>query len=110
MSVVHSNTLARRYLPTEFIARAEVRRQGAPGWAARLLWRSALRNILDGHLRRKSLYFDDACHIQPEAEDQRAGNEHEIESRRAPQLARDSSGGTESLTGLKVCNVIRCSS
>lgn len=55
-----------------------------------LLWRSAFRNFLPGYLCRKPLRFGDTCAIQAEAEDLLADNEHEVESRRVLQLARDS--------------------
>jgi len=54
------------------------------------LWRSELRSILAGYMRRKTLTFEDATKLQAEAESLMAGSEHELDSRRVLELVRDS--------------------
>jgi len=88
--VVDTNVIAYLYLNTEFTARAESQLQRDAEWAAPLLWRSELRNILAGCMRRKTLGFEDARRIQAEAESQMAGNEHDVDSQRVLELVRDS--------------------
>ena len=90
MIVVDSNVVAYLYLPGEHTAKAEALLEREPDWAAPILWRSELRNILAGYLRRKTLTFDQVCGIQSEAEDLLAGSEFEVESQAVLELVRDS--------------------
>lgn len=90
MIVVDTNVLAYLYLPTAHTRHAELLLQRDADWAAPLLWRSEFRNVLAGYMRRGSLAFDHACRVQAEAESLLAGNEHEVDSRRVLELARDS--------------------
>lgn len=59
-------------------------------WAAPVLWRSELRNILAGYIRRKTLTFEQACGLQRAAEDLLAGSEFEVDSLTVLELVRDS--------------------
>lgn len=68
MIVVDTNIIAYLYLPSPFTAPAEALLQREPQWTAPLLWRSELRNILAGCLRRGQLHIDQAILIQREAE------------------------------------------
>lgn len=90
MIVVDSNVVAYLYLPGEYTARAEATFERDPQWAAPLLWRSELRNILAGYLRRKRLTFEQACNVQSEAESFLSGAEFEVDSGAVLELVRDS--------------------
>jgi predicted nucleic acid-binding protein len=90
MIVVDTNVVAYLYLPTDCTAFAEALLQREPEWVAPVLWRSELRNILTGYLRRKKLTFDEALNLQAEAESLFQGYEYESDSRRVFELARDS--------------------
>lgn len=90
MIVVDTNVIAYLYLPTEHTARAEMLLQQDADWMAPVLWRSELRNILAGYMRRKTLSCGVACALQSEAEGLLAGNEFEVDSRRVLKLVRES--------------------
>ena len=90
MIVVDSNVLAYFYLPGDFTAAAEILLQREPEWAAPLLWRSELRNILAGYIRRRTLSFAQAAAIQREAESLMANAEFAIDSLSVLELVRDS--------------------
>lgn len=90
MIVVDSNVVAYLYLPGEHTARAEALLEQDDDWAAPALWRSELRNILAGYMRRKTLTLAQACGIQREAEDLLAGGEFDVDSAAVLELARDS--------------------
>ena len=78
MIVIDSNVLAYLYLPGEHTAAAEALLQSDPDWAAPLLWRSELRNVLAGSLRRGALSFEQAYAVQREAESLLAGSEYPL--------------------------------
>ena len=90
MIVVDSNVLAYLYLPGEYTADAEALLERDAEWAAPVLWRSELRNILAGCMRRKSLTFDQACSLQSEAERLLMGLEFEVDSSAVLELVRGS--------------------
>lgn len=90
MIVVDTNVLAYLYLPTDFTQHAEALLEQDSDWAAPVLWRSEMRNILAGYMRRKLLTFEGARSIQAEAESLLAGSEHEVASQRVLELVRDS--------------------
>lgn len=90
MIVVDSNVLAYLYLPGEYTADAEALLERDAEWAAPVLWRSELRNILAGCMRRKSLTFEQACSLQSEAERLLSGLEFEVDSRAVLDLVRGS--------------------
>lgn len=90
MIVVDTNVLAYLYLPGDYTQDAEALLERDPDWAAPVLWRSELRNVLAGYIRRKTLTLDQACTIQREAEELLVGNEHEVESRAVLELAHRS--------------------
>ncbi len=90
MIVVDTNVLAYLYLPGEFTEAAERLLERDTDWHAPVLWRSELRNILAGYLRRGSLTFEHACSIQLEAESLLHGGEHEAESRKVMELVKAS--------------------
>lgn len=80
MIVVDSNIIAYLYLPGVFSTAAEKLLNDEPEWAAPVLWRSELRNILTGYFRRGDLTLAQAMAIQAEAEALMAGNEFDVES------------------------------
>ncbi|MDQ6629621.1 MAG: type II toxin-antitoxin system VapC family toxin [Pseudomonadota bacterium] len=90
MIVVDSNVIAYLYLPGEFTVSAEKLLQREPEWAAPLLWRSELRNILALSMRKRLLTFERAFQIQREAEALLADNEYDVDSFEVLELARDS--------------------
>ena len=90
MIVVDSNIVAYLYLPGEFSAAAEALHAQDPDWASPVLWRSELRNILAGYLRRNTLTLEQCTTIQAEAESLLAGGEHEPDSSSVLELVRDS--------------------
>ena len=90
MIVVDTNVIAYLLLPCEHSPRADALFERDPDWTAPILWRSELRNLLAGYLRRKTLTFDETLKVQAEAEALLAGNEHEVDSRSVLELVRDS--------------------
>ena len=90
MIVVDTNVVAYLFLRGEFAPQAEAWLRHDREWAAPLLWRSELRNLLAGYLRRKQLTFEAVREIQREAEALMLGNEHDVDSQRVLELVRDS--------------------
>jgi predicted nucleic acid-binding protein len=78
--VVDANILAYYYLPGPFTTAARELLRAEPDWAAPLLWRSELRSVLTGYLRRGELSVEEARGIQSEAEDLMRDNEYEMDS------------------------------
>lgn len=90
MIVVDTNVIAYLLLPCDLSSRADALYAKDPDWAVPILWRSELRNVLAGYLRRKTLTFDEVMKAQSEAEALVAGSEHEVGSQRVLELVRDS--------------------
>lgn len=90
MIVVDTNILAYLYLPTEQTSKVEQLLERQPTWAAPVLWRSELRNVLALYLRKQLLTFEQAHAIQSEAESLMAGQEFEIPSREVLRLVNTS--------------------
>jgi predicted nucleic acid-binding protein len=90
MIVVDSNVIAYLFLSGEHTAAAERLLAEEPDWAAPVLWRSEFRNILAGHMRLRSLPYDQGCQMQYAAETLLAGAEFELESASVLTLVRDS--------------------
>jgi predicted nucleic acid-binding protein len=88
--VVDTNVIAYLYLPTEHTTLAEALLVSDPEWAAPLLWRSELRNVLALYLQRGLLGFEDAFAIQTEAESLLAGREFDVGSLEVLRLAASS--------------------
>lgn len=91
MIVVDTNVIAYLYLPCEHTLAAEALLERDPDWAAPMLWRSELRNVLLGYVRRELLTLPQATAIQAEAEDLMRGAEYEVDSRAVLELARRTS-------------------
>lgn len=90
MIVVDSNILAYLYIEGAHTGAAEALLGRDEDWAAPVLWRSELRNILTGYLRRGHLTFEEASSIQSEAEDLLSGAEYEVDSRSVLDLVQRS--------------------
>lgn len=90
MIVVDSNILAYLYLPTEFTAQAEQLLAQDSQWAAPVLWRSELRNVLALYIRKSLLTLEQAYGIQTEAEALLAGAEYEVPSLEVLKLVESS--------------------
>jgi predicted nucleic acid-binding protein len=87
---VDTNIIAYLFLRGEFAELAEQWLREDRHWVAPPLWRSELRNLLAGYLRRKQLTFESMREIQREAEALLMGNEPEVDSQRVLELVRDS--------------------
>jgi predicted nucleic acid-binding protein len=92
--VVDTIVPAYLYLPGECTAQAEALLQRDPDWAAPVLWRSEIRNILAGCMRRLALSFEQARAVQAEAQSPLAGAVREVDSQHVLQLVRDSDCST----------------
>ena len=90
MIVIDTNVVAYLFLEGEFTAPAEALFQRDAEWVAPVLWRSELRSILAGYLRRRALTFDQVRSIQAEAESLLAGGEFDVDSASVLELVRDS--------------------
>jgi predicted nucleic acid-binding protein len=88
--VVDTNVVAYLFLEGEFTVPAEALLQRDAEWVAPVLWRSELRSILAGYLRRRALTFDQVRSIQAEAESLLAGGEFDVDSASVLELVRDS--------------------
>jgi predicted nucleic acid-binding protein len=88
--VVDTNVIAHLYLACEHTQAAEALLESDPEWAAPVLWRSELRNVLAGYMRRGMLTFEQAAAIQAEAEDLLRGAEYDLDSLSVLTLAADS--------------------
>lgn len=87
MIVVDTNTVAYLFLPGDHTgpARAALRRD--PAWAAPLLWRSEMRNVLALQLRQGHMSLAAAREVMTLAEALFAGREYAVESARVHELA-----------------------
>jgi len=88
--VVDSNIIAYLYLPSEFSAQVEQLLAKEQHWAAPMLWRSELRNVLALYLRKNLLSFDQAYAIQTKAEILLADSEYEVPSLDVMRLVESS--------------------
>jgi predicted nucleic acid-binding protein len=88
--VVDTNTVAYLYLPTDQTSVVEKLLEFDSDWAAPMLWRSELRNILALYLRKNILQIDDAIDIQHQAETLLGHNEYEVNSNSVLTLAKAS--------------------
>jgi predicted nucleic acid-binding protein len=74
--VVDTNVLAYRWLPHGPAAAVESLMRSDPEWAAPVLWRSELRNVLAGYLRRGDLNTATAETVMRHAAASLLGGEH----------------------------------
>lgn len=90
MIVVDTNVVAYLFLPGELTRAAEELLRKDPDWAAPMLWRSELRNVVAGQVRSRRLDPATALHIQTAAESILAGREYEVSSAAVLDLAHES--------------------
>ena len=90
MIVVDTNVLAYLLLPGERSAAAESLLKRDPEWAAPVLWRSELRQVLATYLRRGDLGLDACTELWSQANTLIAGRQHLVPTRTVFELARDS--------------------
>ena len=90
MIVVDTNVLAYLFLTSEHSSEAEQTLRIDPRWAAPLLWRSELRNVLTHYIRRELLDLHEAQAIMDAATDLMRGREYEVRSHLVLSLAAGS--------------------
>lgn len=90
MIVVDTHLLAYLYLSTELTPQAEPLLVKEPDWAAPMLWRSELRNMLALYLRRELLTLEQACAMQAEAEALLVEAEYDVPSLDVLRLVQSS--------------------
>ena len=87
MIVVDTNLIGYLYLTSERSGQAEAALRRDPEWAAPLLWRSELRNVLATYVRGQRLSVDDAVAVMSRALELMRGREYEVSSPRVLTLA-----------------------
>ena len=90
MIVVDTNLIAYLFLTSDRSAHAEQILRSDADWAAPLLWRSELRNVLSLYLRKQLLALADAQVIMSEALRLMHGREYEVNSEQILNLAASS--------------------
>lgn len=80
MIVVDTNVVAYLLLPGPQTEKAEALLLHDPEWAAPVLWRSELRNVLSGYLRRGQLDHQQVLRLQGQAEALLQGSEVAVDS------------------------------
>jgi len=107
MIVVDTNVVAYLLIPGEHtdVARAVFARD--PVWAAPLLWRSELRNVLAPYLRRGDMDVVHATMVQALAEECLLGREHVMESAAVLELANTSGRSAYDCEFVMVARVLR---
>jgi len=87
MIVVDTNIIGYLYLHSNRSTQAERALAKDSQWAAPLLWRSELRNVLALYLRKRLLTLETAQQIMDEAVSLMLGHEYEVASSRVLALA-----------------------
>ena len=90
MIVVDTNVIGSLYLTSERSEQAETALRKDWHWAAPLLWRSELRNVLVSYVRRNWLSLEDAQEIMDETIGLMHGREYEVASLEVLRLAAGS--------------------
>jgi len=88
--VVDTNVIAYLLISGQHTPAARATFVRDPEWAAPLLWRSELRNVLALYLRRGELSFKQASALQEAAEELLAGREQLVASHEVLSLAKAS--------------------
>lgn len=91
MIAVDTNVLAYLLIAGQHSDAAERLLRHDSDWGAPVLWRSELRNVLAGDLRRGDLTFEQVCERQALAEDLMQGGEYTVSS---PQVWMASAAAT----------------
>ena len=90
MIIADTNSIAYLYLPSAYSEACEQALAKDSHWAAPMLWRSELRNILALYIRKALLTLADALEIQRQAENLLKDNEFEVDSLGVLRLANES--------------------
>ncbi len=90
MIVVDTNVIGYLYLSSVYSEQAERALLKDAEWAAPLLWRSELRNVLALYMRKGWLSLEDAVHIMDEAVRLMAGREYTVDSVQVLELVEKS--------------------
>ena len=90
MIVVDTNVIAALYLTSDFTNQAERLILQDVDWAAPLLWRSELCNVLTKYMRAGKISHEKAYQIQQQAETLMIGNEYQSNSLDVLKLANSS--------------------
>lgn len=90
MIVVDTNILAYLLIPGERSAEAESLLERDPEWAAPVLWRSELRQVLTSYLQRGDLSLDACTQLWSRADVLLTGRQHLVPTRTVLELASDS--------------------
>ncbi len=90
MIVVDTNVIAYLLIPGQHTAAARATLARDPEWAAPLLWRSELRNVLTIYVRSGELTLRQATSLQDAAEALLFGREHHVASAQVLALAKSS--------------------
>lgn len=78
MIVVDTNVIAYLYLASERSLQAENALKRDTMWAAPVLWRSELQNVLAHYIRRQQMTVEDAIRIMDEAARLMVGGEYRV--------------------------------
>ena len=90
MIVVDANVLAYLLLPGKHTDSAESLLQADPQWAAPVLWRSELRNVLATYVRVGKLALADAVALHRRASEVVGPDEYEVETLDVLRLSSES--------------------
>ncbi len=90
MIVVDTNVIAYLLLPGDQTGAAREALARDAAWAAPILWRSELRNVLRGYMRQRHLALAKAREVQAAAEALMTGREYQVESPVVLELAATS--------------------
>ncbi len=90
MIVVDTNIIGYLYLSSDRSVSAEQVLVKDPLWAAPILWRSELRNVLALYIRKQILSLADALRIAEEAVDLMQDQEYEVKSLHVLRLVASS--------------------
>ena len=90
MIVVDTNVIGYLYLSSPYSEQVERVLLKDTEWAAPLLWRSELRNVLALYLRKGWLSLEDAVRIMDEAVRLMAGREYAVDSMQVLELVEES--------------------
>jgi predicted nucleic acid-binding protein len=90
MIVVDTNVIGYLFLTSDQSEPAERALRRDAGWAAPLLWRSELRNVLAFYLRQDQLRLDDARQIMAATEELMRGREFAVASAQVLALSAES--------------------
>ncbi len=90
MIVVDTNVIGYLFLTSDRSASAERALQRDRGWAAPLLWRSELRNVLALYVRKAWIELGQALQIMESAASLMRGGEYDVPSGEVLRLAAES--------------------